>query len=152
VFSTSVYESTYWVSLVAQKLKNRPAMQDRRPRFNPWVRRNPWRRKRQIISVFLPGKSHGQRKLVGYSPGSLRVRHDWVPNMHTHLDNLTYRQFKLCQPNKTPEDFKFASLCLLMRLRYFFMYLLVIFSSNYFCILIQYLFLENNNNKMKGSL
>ena len=27
-----------------------------------------WRRKRQPIPVFLPGKSHGQRSLVGYSP------------------------------------------------------------------------------------
>ena len=28
---------------------------------------NPWRRKWQSISVFLPGKSHGQRSLEGYS-------------------------------------------------------------------------------------
>ena len=27
-----------------------------------------WRRKRQPTLVFLPGKSHGQRRLVGYSP------------------------------------------------------------------------------------
>ena len=27
--------------------------------------------------VFFPGKSHGQRSLVGYSPWSCRVRHDW---------------------------------------------------------------------------
>ena len=27
-----------------------------------------WRRKRQPTPVFLPGKSHGQRGLVGYSP------------------------------------------------------------------------------------
>ena len=29
-------------------------------------------------SVFLPGKSHGQRNLVGYSPWGRRVRHDLV--------------------------------------------------------------------------
>ena len=29
---------------------------------------NCWRRKWQPIRVFLPGKSHGQRSLVGYSP------------------------------------------------------------------------------------
>ena len=29
----------------------------------------PWRRKWQPDPVFLPGKSHGQRSLVGYSPG-----------------------------------------------------------------------------------
>ena len=28
----------------------------------------PWRRKQQPIPVFLPGKSHGQRSLEGYSP------------------------------------------------------------------------------------
>ena len=28
----------------------------------------PWKRKWQPIPVFLPGKSHGERSLVGYSP------------------------------------------------------------------------------------
>ena len=28
----------------------------------------PWRRKWQPSPVFLPGKSHGRRSLVGYSP------------------------------------------------------------------------------------
>ena len=28
----------------------------------------PWRRAWQPIPVFLPGKSHGQRSLAGYSP------------------------------------------------------------------------------------
>ena len=40
----------------------------RRPRFNPWVKKIPWRRKWQPTPVFLPGKFHGQRSLVGYSP------------------------------------------------------------------------------------
>ena len=35
--------------------------------FDPWVRKIPWRRKWQPTPVFLPGKSHGQRGLVGYS-------------------------------------------------------------------------------------
>ena len=33
-----------------------------------WVGKIPWRRKRQPTLVFLPGKSHRQRGLVGYSP------------------------------------------------------------------------------------
>ena len=37
----------------------------------------PWSRKRQSMAVFLPGKSHGQRSLVGYSPQGGRVGHDW---------------------------------------------------------------------------
>ena len=28
----------------------------------------PWRRKWQLTPEFLPGKSHGQRSLVGYRP------------------------------------------------------------------------------------
>ena len=33
----------------------------------PEVGRFPWRRKWQPAQVFLPGESHGQRSLVGYS-------------------------------------------------------------------------------------
>ena len=40
----------------------------RRCRFNPWVRKIPWKRRWQPTLVFLPGKSHGQRSLVGHSP------------------------------------------------------------------------------------
>ena len=39
-----------------------------RPGFNPWVGKTPWRRKWQSALVLVPGKSHGQRSLVGYSP------------------------------------------------------------------------------------
>ena len=38
-----------------------------RPRFNPWVRKIPWRRKWQPTPVFLPGKFHGRRSLAGYN-------------------------------------------------------------------------------------
>ena len=37
-------------------------------RFDPWVEKIPWKRKWQPTPVFLPGKSQGQRSLVGYSP------------------------------------------------------------------------------------
>jgi len=39
----------------------------RRYGFNPWVGKIPWRRKWQSAPVFLPGKSHGQRSLAGYT-------------------------------------------------------------------------------------
>ena len=42
-------------------------MQCKKPRFDPWVGKIPWRRKWQSTPVFLPGKSHGGRSLVGYS-------------------------------------------------------------------------------------
>ena len=38
--------------------------------FRSWVGKVPWRRKWQLTPVFLPGKSHGQRSLVGYRPCS----------------------------------------------------------------------------------
>ena len=40
----------------------------KRCKFHPWIRKIPWRRKWQPTPVFLPGKSHGQRNLAGYSP------------------------------------------------------------------------------------
>ena len=38
------------------------------PGFDSWVGKIPWRRKWQSTPGLLPGKSHGQRNLVGYSP------------------------------------------------------------------------------------
>ena len=40
----------------------------KRLRSDPWVRNNPWRRAWQPTPVFLPGESHAQRSLAGYSP------------------------------------------------------------------------------------
>ena len=36
--------------------------------FSPWVMKIPWRRSWQPTPIFLPGESHGQRSLAGYSP------------------------------------------------------------------------------------
>ena len=44
------------------------------PRFSPWVRKVPWRRKWQPTPVSLPEKSHGQRSL----PGLQKVGRNWV--------------------------------------------------------------------------
>ena len=38
----------------------------------PGLGRFPWRRKWQPTPVFLPGESHGQRSLVGYSSRGLK--------------------------------------------------------------------------------
>ena len=40
----------------------------KRSGFHPWVGKIPWIRKWQPAPVFLPGESHGQRNLAGYSP------------------------------------------------------------------------------------
>ena len=64
------------VSQVTQWYKE-PVCQCRRCEFSPWVRKIPWRRKWQCTPVSLPGKSHGQRSLAGYSPWDCeRVRYD----------------------------------------------------------------------------
>ena len=39
----------------------------KRGRFDPWVRKIPWRRAELPTPVFLPEESHGQRSLMGYS-------------------------------------------------------------------------------------
>ena len=51
--------------------------------FNPWVRKIPWRRKWQPTLVFLPGKFHGQRKLVGYNQWGIKES-DMIEWLSTH--------------------------------------------------------------------
>ena len=58
-----------------------------KPGFDPWVGKIPWRRKRQPIPVFLPGKYHGQRSLVGCTPWHLKkVRHDMETKITSSLE------------------------------------------------------------------
>ena len=61
--------------------------QCRRHRFDSLVRKIPWRRKWQPTPVFSPGKSHGQRSLVGW--GQERLGSDWViKQQHCNLEIL----------------------------------------------------------------
>ena len=75
VFFIKVHQAFLLASLVAQWLKKKKKIGQwyRRPRFYPWVGKIPWRSKWQPTPVFLPGKSHGQRSLVGYSPWDRKV-------------------------------------------------------------------------------
>ena len=43
-------------------------LQCKRPGFDPWVRKIPWRRARLPTPVFLPAESYVARSLAGYSP------------------------------------------------------------------------------------
>ena len=77
-------------SLIAQLVKKKIRLQCRRPQFDPWVGKIPWRRERLLTPVFWPGEFHWL-----YSPWGRRVRHygatftftalgscqcsDWVP-------------------------------------------------------------------------
>ena len=62
-------------SQVALMVKNPPANAGnvRDAGYNLWVRKILWRRAWQPTSVFLPGESHGQRSLAGYSPWGCKI-------------------------------------------------------------------------------
>ena len=55
-----------------------------RCKFNPWVGKIPWRRKWRPTPVFSPGKSHGQRSLVGYRPRDLGSQTRFSNYNHHH--------------------------------------------------------------------
>ena len=65
------------------------ACQCRRCGFDLWVRKIPWRRAWQPTPVFLPGESHGQRSLAGYSPRGHRES-DTAEQLSAHKE--------LCKP------------------------------------------------------
>ena len=65
----------------------RMCLQFGRPRFDPWVEKIPWRRAWQPTPVFLPGESHGQRSLMGYSP--------WGHNESDTTERLRLSHFPL---------------------------------------------------------
>ena len=69
----------------------------KRCRFDPWVRKIPWRRKWQPTPVFLPGKFHGQRSLAGYSPWSHKESHTAEQlSTHTHIHTHTRIIYTYC--------------------------------------------------------
>ena len=67
-----------WASLVAQLVKNLPAIQQ--PGFDPWVGKIPWRRERLRTPVFCPGEFHGL-----YSPWGLKES-DTTEQLSLHLN------------------------------------------------------------------
>jgi len=72
-------------------VKNLPAI-CRRPGFHLWVETILWRRKRQPTPVFLPGKSHGQWSLAGYSPWG-RKELDRTEQLHLLTTSYSYFVF-----------------------------------------------------------
>ena len=55
-----------------------------RPGFVPWVRKIPWKRKWQPTPLLLPGKSHGWKSLVVYSPWGSKES-DMTERLHFHF-------------------------------------------------------------------
>ena len=53
----------------------------RRYEFDLWFGKIPWSRKWQPTPVFLPGKSHGQRRLAGYGPQGFKELDMWKESM-----------------------------------------------------------------------
>ena len=56
--------------------KNPPANAGDKRLLAPWARKIPWGGAPQPTPVFLPGKSHGQWSVAGYSSWGRRVRQD----------------------------------------------------------------------------
>ena len=54
----------------------------------PGVERPSWSRKWQPTPVFLPGKFHGQRSLVGYSPWGHK---ELDKTEHTHIFTVLFK-------------------------------------------------------------
>ena len=64
-------------------VKNLPAKQE--TLVQSLVREIPWRRAWQPTPVFLPGESHGQRGLAGYSPWGRRESDTAKATEHAHI-------------------------------------------------------------------
>ena len=77
--------------------------QCRRHRFDPWVGKISWRRKWQPTLVSLPGKFHGQRSLVGYSPWG-HQESDMTEHTHTHTGLKWALNWRLDSYKKSSRD------------------------------------------------
>ena len=58
--------------------------------FDPWVGKIPWSRKWQPTPIFLPGRSHEQRSLVGYSPLGLATVQTWLKRHSTSPNSCIF--------------------------------------------------------------
>ena len=67
---------------MAQMVKHLSTMQETQVQF--LGREDPWRRKWQSTPVLLPGKPHGWRSLVAYSPWG-RKESDTTERLHFHF-------------------------------------------------------------------
>ena len=72
----------------------------KRLRFNPWVRKIPWRRKWQFTPVFLPGESHGHRgagraTVHGFTKSWTQLKR-LSPYISIILKNLTFTLIFCC--------------------------------------------------------
>ena len=82
------------------RLQERIRQQCRRPGFNPWVRKIPWRMEWQPTTIFLLGEVHRQRSLAGYAPWGHKES-----DMTEQLTLSVYTSYKtLITPQKCLDD------------------------------------------------
>ena len=81
---------TQWVSHVVLVVKNLPANAGhvRDASSIPGSRKIPWRRKWQPTPVCLPGESHEQRSLAGYSPCATKSQTRLSTHVHPWMQLL----------------------------------------------------------------
>ena len=90
-FSPQKTKSTGFPDDTSSKEPTCQCKRHKRPGFDPWMGKIPKRRELQPTPVFLPGKSHGERSLTGYSPQSCKeldttevTQHACKFHTHTH--------------------------------------------------------------------
>ena len=86
-FKVLAYVVNCQASLVTETVKNLPAMQETQVRSLGWE--DPLEKEWQPTPVFLPGKSHGQRSLAGYSTCGCTESNmtEWLTNMCSTFQN-----------------------------------------------------------------
>ena len=89
---------THYTELLRWLSGKKPTCQCSRLVFDPWVRKIPCRREWQSNPVIVLGESHGQRSLVGYSPGG-----------HEKLDTTERLSMHTCNHDKTPRQSLFIT-------------------------------------------
>ena len=93
--------------------------QFRRCKFDPWVRKVPWRRKWQPTPVFLPGKSHGQRskrcnqatkqQQTSTDSSNITMQTQYLPHLTSHkaaflIFHIYYIAWPLCPPQGSKQS------------------------------------------------
>ena len=99
-------EYSKWASLVVQRVKSLPAVQE------TWVPplgwEDPLEKETQPTPVLLPGESHGHRSLAGYSP--------WGHKQSDTTERLTHTHHTLDALNREePHNLLFIPVCSLFQ-------------------------------------
>ena len=81
-------DTTEWLSMPAHTTCQ--CRRWKRLGFDSWAWKIPWGGKWQLTPVFLPGKSYGQRSLVGYSQS---MRFERVRQYRTHTHTHTHTEY-----------------------------------------------------------